>query len=207
MALMQDLSRALVDIAAMRAQLAKASEFRGYGPTTLAATGVLAAVAAVFQAGFISNPATDTISYLALWIATAALSILLIGTEVITRSRRTHTGMADEMLWLAMEQLLPSIAAGVLATYILARYSPQSLWLLPGLWQVFLSLGCFASTRTLPRPLLAIGFWYMGTGLTCLAMANGPHAFAPVAMGLPFGLGQMFAAIILRFAGETDEED
>lgn len=204
--MMPDLGTALVDIAAMRAQLAKTSEFRGYGPTTLAATGVLAVFAAVFQAGFISDPATDTISYLALWIATAALSILLIGTEVITRSRRVHSGMADEMLRLAVEQLLPSIAAGVLVTWVLARFAPQSLWILPGLWQVFLSLGCFASSRTLPRPLLSVAFWYMGTGLTCIAMANGSHAFAPLAMGLPFGLGQMLAAIILRFAGGTNED-
>lgn len=204
--MMQDLSKALVDIAAVRAQLAKTSEFRGYGPTTLAATGLLAVVAAVFQACFITDPARDTISYLALWVATAAISIVLIGTEVITRSRRVHSGMADEMLRLAVEQLLPSIAAGVLVTWVLARYAPQSLWILPGLWQLFLSLGCFASSRTLPRPLLAIAFWYMGTGLACLAMANGPQAFAPLAMGLPFGLGQMFAAMILRFTDGTNED-
>jgi hypothetical protein len=47
---MRDLDKALADITAIRSQMARGAEFRGYGPMTVAATGALAIVAAVVQA-------------------------------------------------------------------------------------------------------------------------------------------------------------
>ena len=46
---MRDLDKALADITAIRSQMARGAEFRGYGPMTVAATGVLAIFAAVLQ--------------------------------------------------------------------------------------------------------------------------------------------------------------
>ena len=69
---MQDLHRALADISAIRGQMARGTVFRGYGPAALAATGVLALLAAVVQARWIDDPLRDITAYLALWIATAA---------------------------------------------------------------------------------------------------------------------------------------
>src|SRR5262249_17142995 len=68
---MRDLDKALDDIITIRIQIARSSEFRGYGPATVAATGVLAMLAAVVQALWIPDPATDVPSYLALWVTTA----------------------------------------------------------------------------------------------------------------------------------------
>ncbi|MTK64596.1 MAG: hypothetical protein F8N15_08760 [Methanobacterium sp.] len=204
---MRDLGKALGDIAAIRDQMAQTSQFRGYGPTTLAATAALAVSAAVVQARYIPDPANDVTAYLALWIATAALSVALIGVEVVTRSRRIHSGLADEMIRLAAEKQLPAIAAGALLTAVLARTAPHTLWLLPGLWQILLSLGMFAASSSVPRPLIAVGFWYMASGLTCIALANGGHAFSPLAMGVPFGLGQLLAAALLRRVEGSDEEN
>ncbi len=203
---MRDLSKALVDIAAMRTQLARSSEFRGFGPTTLAATAALAVIAAAVQAHYVPEPAADVGGYLAVWVATAALSVVLIGIEVVTRSRRVHSGLADEMLRLAVEQLLPSLAAGTLLTCVLVRYAPQSLWMLPGLWQILLSLGMFACSRSVPRPMIAAGFWYMASGLACIAFADGDYALSPLAMGIPFGVGQLLAAAVLRHHGGSDVE-
>ena len=205
--MMHDLSKALVDIAAMRAQMARSCEFRGFGPTTLAATAVLAVIAAAVQAHYIPEPVSDPIGYLAVWVSAAALSIILIGFEMVTRSRRVHSGMADEMLRLAAEQLMPAIAAGILLTCVLVRYAPQELWLLPGLWQITLSLGMFACSRSVPRPMIVVGFWYMGTGLAVIAIANGDNAFSPLVMGVPFGLGQLLSAVVLRYFGGCDDEN
>ena len=47
---MNDLNKALSDITAIRIQMARGAEFRGYGPVTVAATGLLAVIAAVIQA-------------------------------------------------------------------------------------------------------------------------------------------------------------
>ena len=203
---MRDLERALTDIRAMRSQIARGTEFRGYGPAAFAASGVLAIAAAFVQSHWLDDPASETLGFLALWIATALLSAIVIGIDVVTRSRRVHSGIADEMIQSAVEQLLPAVVAGVLLTAVLARYAPQTLWMLPGLWQIIVSLGVFAACRMLPAPLLIVGVWYLATGLACLAFANGTSAFSPWAMGLPFGIGQLMSAVLIHFIGQRDVE-
>ena len=123
---MPDLDKALADITAIRSQMARDAEFRGYGPVTMAATGVLAIIAGVVQALWIPDPATNIIAYLALWIATAALSVILVGIEMVARSRRIHRGLADEMIYAASEQFIPAGVAGALLTFVLYRFAPQS---------------------------------------------------------------------------------
>jgi len=130
----------------------------------------------------------------------------LIAVEVIARTRQVHYGLADQMLFAALEQLLPSVVAGTLVTWVLVRYAPDTQWMLPGLWQILLSLGMFASTRSVPRTAFCLGVWYMLTGLICLALAHGANAFSPFAMGLPFGLGQLLAAILFRGTARPDAQ-
>jgi hypothetical protein len=202
---MIDLDKALADITAIRSQMARGTEFAGYGPLTVAATGLLALAAGGIQAFFLPAPAMDLFAYLALWVATAAVSVVLTGSEMVARSRRIHSGLADEMIHAATEQFIPAGVAGALLTFVLFRFAPQSLWMLPGLWQIVFSLGLFASCRSLPRPIFAVGVWYLAAGLITLALANGAEAFSPYAMALPFGIGQLFmAAILYRSRDERD---
>ena len=194
---MTDLDRALADIAAIRTQVARGAEFRGYGPMTVAATSVLAVAAGVVQRSWLPDAATEIGSYLMLWTAAAILCVVLIGTETIARTRRIHSGIADEMIHAATEQFIPAGVAGGLLTFVLFHYAPQSLWMLPGLWQLIFSLGFLASCRSLPKPMFAVGVWYLASGLACLAFANGDNALSPWAMALPFGIGQLMMAAIL----------
>jgi fumarate reductase subunit D len=204
---MRDLDKALADITAIRSQMARGAEFRGYGPMTIAATGVLAVAAAGVQALWLPDPAADVLAYLALWVATAVICAILIGIEMVARTRRIHSGLADEMIHAATEQFMPAGVAGVLLTVVLYRYAPQSLWMLPGLWQIVFSLGIFASCRSLPRPMFGAGVWYLATGLASLAFANDARAFSPYAMAVPYGLGQLYIAIVLyRSVGAQDAE-
>ena len=55
---MNDLNRALGDINSIRRQMARSTEFRGYGPATLAATGLIAVLAAGAQALLLPDPAS-----------------------------------------------------------------------------------------------------------------------------------------------------
>ena len=202
-----NLDKALADITAIRTQMARGAEFRGYGPATVAATGCLALLAAVAQALFLPDPAANVLAYLSLWIATAAISVVLIGIEMGSRSRRMHSGLADEMIWAATGQFIPAGVAGALLTFVLFQVAPQSLWMVPGLWQIIFSLGFFASCRSLPRPLYAVGIWYLAAGLTSFAIAGETGAFSPWVMGIPFGLGQfLMAAILYVTSGESDAE-
>ena len=202
---MNELNKALGDISSIRRQMARSTEFRGYGPATLAATGVFAIIAAVGQAVWIHNPAKAIPAYLGIWITTAIVSAALIATQMRARTRRIHSGMADEMIRMAVEQFLPSAGAGSLLTLVLVRFVPGALWMLPGMWQVIFSLGVFSSCRFLPRPMIAAGLWYLCTGLTCTALADN-RALSPWAMGVPYGAGQLLVAAIL-FLNSREGED
>lgn len=203
---MGNLDKALSDIQTMRSQIARGIEFRAYGPATIAATGIISIAAALIQAYGLDNADANVRSFLLLWTAAAALSAAIIAAEVMTRSKRVHSGLADEMIQAAVEQILPSIVVGALLTYVLVRFAPETVWMLPGLWQLILSLGIFASRRFLPAPLMAVGVWYLASGLICLAFANGAHALSPLAMAIPFGGGQLLAALLIYRLRVSDGE-
>lgn len=203
---MDDLNKALGDISSIRRQVAHSTEFRGYGPATLACTGVLAFGAAGIQAVWLPDPVNHVPAYLSIWIWTAALSAALIGMQMYTRSRRMHSGMADEMIRMAAEQFLPSAGAGALITVVIVRQVPQALWMLPGLWQIIFSLGVFSSCRFLPRPMIAAGGWYLVTGLVCIAVGDS-RALSPWAMGIPYGAGQLLVAGILLFTSKEARDE
>jgi hypothetical protein len=79
--------------------------------------------------------------------------------------------------------------------------------MVPGLWQIVFSLGFFASCRSLPRAMYAVGVWYLAAGLVCLAVGSDARPLSPWAMGIPFGIGQLLmAALLYRSAGENDVE-
>ena len=195
---MNDLYKALGDISSIRKQMANTTEFRGYGPATLAATGVFAILAAEIQALWLHDPANHISAYLDIWISTAVLSALLTGIQMYIRTRRIHSGLSNEMLRMAVEQFLPSVGAGFLVTIVFVRSVPNATWMIPGMWQIIFGLGVFSSCRFLPRPMIAPGAWYLLTGLSCLAM-GGNLALSPWAMGVSYGVGQLMVAAILLF--------
>jgi hypothetical protein len=203
---MDDLHKALGDISSIRLQMARSTEFRGYGPATLAATGLIAIAAACIQAYWLPEPATHRPGYLYIWVATAILSAALIGMQTVTRAHRMHSGMADEMIRMAVEQFLPSAGAGALLTLVLLRSVPSALWMLPGLWQIIFSLGIFSSCRFLPRRMTVAGAWYLLAGLTSIGLADN-RALSPWTMGIAFGAGQLLVAGILFFAARENRDE
>ena len=203
---MNDLYKALGDISSIRRQMASTTEFRGYGPATLATTGMFAILAAAAQALWLPDPAHHISAYLGVWVSTAVFSAALTGVQMYTRARRIHSGLSNEMLRMAVEQFLPSAAAGLLVTIVLLRYVPFAAWMLPGMWPIIFGLGIFSSCRFLPRPMIAAGAWYLLTGLSCLAM-GGNRAFSPWTMGISYGAGQLLVAAILLFSTSRENED
>jgi hypothetical protein len=203
---MDDLNKALGDISSIRRQMAQSTEFRGYGPATLGATGLLAIVSAGLQAVWLPDPASRNLTYLAMWTTTAILSAALIVSQMVTRSQRIHSGMADAMIRMAVEQFLPAAGAGGLLTLVLLRNVPSAFWMLPGLWQIIFSLGVFSSCRFLPHPMSIAGTWYLFTGLICVSLGDN-RALSPWTMGISFGVGQLLVAAILLFAAREAGAD
>jgi len=203
---MPDVRRALAEIQSIRGYVARSIEFRGYGPVTLAITGLLAIVIASVQARWLTAPRHEFPRFLGLWVGAAGAALMLIAVETIARARRLHSTLATQMIYSAVEQFLPAIVTGVLLTVVLMRAQPHSLWMLPGLWQLLFSLGVFASCRFLPRGTFWVGVWYLATGMTCLALGGGDWAFSPWEMGIPFGVGHLLVAAVLQFGYRRHDE-
>jgi hypothetical protein len=204
---MHDLDKALADIFAIRSQIAAGTAFRGYGPATVAATGGVALLTAILQFLWLDGPTERPITFFAGWTVAAILSAGLIWVEMQARSRRHHSGLADAMIRQAVEQFLPAGVAGVLLAIVLGKFAPETLWMLPGLWQVLVSLGVFASVRSLPRTIALAGAWYFLSGFAVVLIASQSHMLSPWTMGLPFAVGQLLMAALLYFAsGENDVE-
>jgi len=204
---MSELRRALAQINTIRNQVARGTQFRGYGPRTVAASGVLALIVAALQARTAPGFSRDALGFVEVWAAVAAVSAGISAWETITRSRRVHFGFAREMINSAVEQFLPAVAVGMLLTVVLLRCAPQVVWMLPGLWAISFSLGVFASCRFLPRPMFVVGLWYLAAGLVCLVIASASRELSPWAMGIPFGVGQLLVAVTLGHGYEKSVEE
>ncbi len=204
---MRDLDKALSDISTIRSQIAAGTAFRGYGPAALAASGALALITAFAQSLWLPDPKTQALVFFIAWGAAAALSMGLIWIEMRRRARRHHSGLADAMIRQAMDQFLPAAAAGVLLPLFILGYAPDAAWMMPGLWQVLMGLGLFASARSLPRPVTIVAAFYLLAGFAVLLIASDGYALSPWTMGLPFMLGQFAMAAIVHVSGKSHAED
>jgi hypothetical protein len=192
---MTDLNQALVEIRSIRRQVAQATEFRGYGPSTLFATALLALLVSAVQSRWLPEPATHPAQYVVLWLGTGVVCAALIATQMLVRAHRLHSSMADEMVRMAIAQFLPAAVAGAILPFILLHITPSVFWMLPGLWQIVFSLGVFASCRCLPRPMLLVGAWFLLTGMACIALGD-QRALSPATMSGAFGCGMAAVAAI-----------
>src|SRR2546421_8364439 len=148
---MRDLDKALADIFAIRSKIAAGTAFRGYGPATVAATGGLALFTAFLQFLWLDDPTGHPLVFFSGWAATALLSGAMIWIEMRARSRRHHSGLADAMVHQAIEQFLPPGVAGALLAVMFWKFAPQTLWMLPGLWEVVGGPGVVGSVPPLAR--------------------------------------------------------
>jgi len=204
---MSELRQALAEISAIRTQVARETQFRGYGPRSTAASGALAILVASAQALWLKATRGDARLFLMVWVSTAVVAAGICAWETYIRTRKVHFGFSREMIQAAIEQFLPAMVVGLMLTVVLVQAAPRELWMLPGLWQLSFSLGIFASCRFMPRPMFAVGLWYLVAGLACLAIEGGPHELSPWAMGIPFGIGQLFLAAVLKYGYEDSIEE
>lgn len=197
-----ELRDAIANVATIQLHLARAQIFRGYQSAPVALTGLLAFLAGALQPTFAPRPTVNVSSYALYWAIVAGLSLAICLAGIWLRYRRNPTRLARAATLSALQQLSPAIVAGALATFALVRGAPEHAETLPGLWQVLLSLGIFASAAQLPRACVAVGFFYLLCGTISLALAGSAWAFSPWLMALPFGIGQLSAAGILYWTLE-----
>jgi hypothetical protein len=198
-----ELREALTQISEIRRQVARTEMFRGYRALPVALSGALAFAVAAVQQVWLPDPTQNLTAYFAAWVGAALFSMLATGVEMVLHYRRASSPLTRETTFLAVGQFLPSVAVGGLLLCVLAGYAPECLWMMPGLWALLFSLGIFASFRLLPRPTVYVALFYLCAGTLCLTL--GPAALSPWSMGVPFGLGQLFAAVILYWTLERPD--
>jgi hypothetical protein len=204
---MDDVRQALSELKLIRQQVALGTQFRGYGPCSIAFTGFLALAVAGAESLWRPDAQHHLAASLIIWVSTAIIALAVSAIDTVRRSRRVHDDFAPAMLHAAVEQFVPALAVGLLLTAVLVRVMPNDGWLLPGLWEVVFSLGIFSSCRFLPRPMFAVGVWYLAAGLCSLLVCSGPKSFLPWAMGVPFGVGQLLVATVLQVCLEKKPEE
>lgn len=200
-----ELHEAIRQISAIRQQMARTEQFRGYRAAPAACSGLLAFAAGAYQSLALPNPQTALDPYLILWLSIAVVGFVLSMIDIVIRYTRSTGQLNRETTRLALGQFLPSLATGGLVTIALANASPESAWLLPGLWSLFFSLGLFASRTWLPRPITAVAAYYLLGGLFIIAQGNPDLTFSPWTMPLLFGVGQLASALILFRDEQTQD--
>jgi hypothetical protein len=202
-----DLQEALTQISEIRQQVARSETFRGYRAAPVAFSGLVACLAGACQNTLVPVAQENLFAYLGLWIGAALLSMLVTGLTMIWYCKQSTSSLSRTNTRLAVGQFLPSVVAGGLVTVVLFQHAAECLWMLPGLWSIFFSLGIFASYRLLPKATFWVGVFYMTAGVLCLVWAKDDFAFSPWAMGVPFGLGQFLSAGVLYWTLERKLDD
>jgi hypothetical protein len=199
------LDDALDQITSIRRQMAATRVFRGYRCASTLFSALIAIATAVLQHLLIPDAAHHVEAYLELWFSAGTLCFLVVATGMVIRYRRSDSPLDRALAVTAMQQFLPCLIIGGLITYVLADVAWQSMWIVPGLWTIFFGLGILASRPLLPAGTTFVGAFYLLCGLISIEWARQYQPFSPLAMGIPFGVGQAMAAGILYWVLERKE--
>jgi hypothetical protein len=202
-----ELHEALGQISEIRAQVARTQTFGGFRSLTVASSGALGILAALYQASRIPRPMEQIQDYVLLWSGVAALNLFVVGFELAYGYSAAMSTLRRRLTTHAIRQFVPSLVAGAAVTAVIVFRAPQTAWMLPGLWSLLFGLGVFASSRLLPRPIFWVGVYYLLAGTLCLAFSKDVGQLSPWMMAATFGFGQLSAALILYCTLERGYEE
>jgi hypothetical protein len=202
-----ELREALDQIAEIRHRLTESELFYGYRALPVAVSGLLALLGGRLQPLVVADPVRDVQSYVLLWSAIALLSMMVAAGTVVLRDCLAGPSHTRALTWIAVRQFVPCLFSGAVVTVAIAQMSPDSAWLLPGLWQLFFAQGIFASCRILPRTVYLACAFYLIVGSLNFFIWRGGDSLSPWAMAFPFCAGQLLVASILYWTLERDHAE
>jgi hypothetical protein len=198
-----ELRDAIDQITTIRTQLAATEHLRSLRAVPVAASGLLAILAAIAQLLWLEDPMSYPRRYLLIWCGAALISGIAASLVVARRVLRCPGALSVANARLAAMQFTPCLVVGAVVTWFVVARMHEQLWILPGLWQLLFGLGNLAAHRLLPAPALSIGVMFLASGTCCLWFEE--RALDPWAMGLPFAAGQLSLAAILWWHHERAE--
>lgn len=191
-----ELQRALSQISEIHAQVLKQELFQGYRAVTMAATGVVALLAAFLQATLLVP--VDTAQFALYWIAVACLCATICAIDLSFGCRKCSAAHLRRFTIPVVAQFLPAIVVGALVTWGLLSFEGRAQHLLPGLWSLIYCLGIFSSRPYLPRAVGWVGSYYLLVGVYLLFTCGQTETLSAWSMGITFGLGQLSLALVLH---------
>jgi hypothetical protein len=199
-----DLTEALERIDAIHAHLARGEQYRGYRPLALALSGVAGLLAALVQPLVVA--AGDSSAFVGYWALVAVGCGLAAGSATLLGYVFRDDAVARRRTRVVLRQFLPCLLVGAAATMTLTRPERRdwAVSLLPGLWSLLYGLGVVASLPYLPRLAGLVAAWFLLAGAVLLSFVEGPVP-SGWSVGVPFGVGQVLAALVLMTAGQGEE--
>ncbi len=189
-----DLDDALSQIREIRGTLARSTVYRGTRAGSVAATALVAEIAALFQPRVVPEPVLTPNVWTLYWIGAAvAASAIVTGQVLFTYATSPSQDRAATRA--ALSVFLPPLLAGGLLTPVLCQRGLHPL--LPGVWATFVGLALLATRSLLPRASGIVGAGFVVAGAAILLALPGSGALEPWVMGLTFGLGPLAAAAVL----------
>jgi hypothetical protein len=190
-----DFTRALSQIAEIHQQIAKGEVYRGYRSLPVAVSGIVGLAAAWLQTPALG--ASDPVGFVIYWAAIGACAGFLGVSEIVYNYAVHENATERRRTRRVIGQFMPSVLAGALIAGALVHLSAGLVPLLPGLWAMCFGIGVFASRPYLPRASGFVALFYYAAGVALLWMAGGPEPLSGWWVGGTFGVGQLFAALVL----------
>lgn len=198
-----ELNKALSQIEEIHGHIAKTQVYRGFRSVPIALTGATALIAGFAYPHLTTN--MTPINFVAFWVGLAAVSVLIIGSEILYNYFERATVTARRTTRRVVGQFMPSIAAGIVVTIGVMAFDDTHTKLLPGIWAALFSLGIFSARPYLPRSIGWIALFYLIAGGILLLLRSSGLSALSLAMGVTFGVGQLFSAVVLYWNLERSE--
>jgi hypothetical protein len=200
---MTEYSRALEQIAEIHEHLAKTEVYRGWRSLPVASSAVVGLAAAAWQSA--SAKPLDAWSFTIFWLAVGIVALVIGCSEIVWHYAMRATPGERRRSRAVVGQFLPALVAGALATPAVIEVNPSLVKLLPGLWALLFGVAVFAARPFVPRASGWVALYYFAAGLFLLWRAPSVEALSPWAVGVTFGVGQLFAAAALYWSVERPD--
>lgn len=191
-----DVEKAVEQISEIHRQMVKSEVFYGFKPVTLLLVGLTAFAVAAVQTWLIP-PASEHV-FLIQWLIVGCIIIVVIYGNIIYNYLRSGSNFEIHQMVRVCMQFVPSLAAGSIITVVFFLMENSAVALLPGLWAILFGLGIFSMRPYLPRFIGWAALYYLSAGGLLLYLTAYNLSLSPWGMGLTFGTGHLFAALIMH---------
>lgn len=170
--------RAMDNLRFIRETMERASAFTavpGWGQFAIGLTALVAALVAARQ--------ESAASWLAVWLAEALLSLVVVGWTMYTKARSSATPLLSQSGRKLASNFAPPMVAGALLTIVFYRAGLTEM--LPGLWLLLYGTGVVTGGAFSVRPIPIMGLCFMSVGAVALFC---PAAWGDAFLAAGFGL-------------------